>query len=115
MSFTLDPEVAEALAPGRQHPAPAGDVAARGVTLEGIFLYADTAQPYPDDVTITSHKLTTSNGATIPLRWYARKDAPGEPWEEIDARSLPEPRTRIRQDHARRVEIRPGGPEHMSI
>jgi hypothetical protein len=34
--------------------------------------------------------------------------------EEIDARSPSELRTRIRQDHARRVEIRPGGPERMS-
>lgn len=34
--------------------------------------------------------------------------------EEFDARSLPELRTRIRQDYARRLEIRPGSPEGMS-
>jgi hypothetical protein len=83
MSFTLDPEVAEALAPftppAGSTPPPAGDVAARRATLEGIFRYADTAQPYPDDVTITDHQLATADGATIPLRWYARKDAPCEP------------------------------------
>ena len=83
MSFTLDPEVAEALAPftppAGSTPPPAGDVAARRAMLEGIFRYADTAQPYPDDVTITDHELAAADGATIPLRWYARKDAPGEP------------------------------------
>jgi hypothetical protein len=34
--------------------------------------------------------------------------------EEIDARSLPQLSSRIRQDHARRAEIRPGAPERMS-
>lgn len=83
MSFTLDPQVAEALAPfaatAGSTPPLVGDVAARRATLEGIFHYADSAQPFPDDVTITDHKLTTADGATIRLRWYARKDAPGEP------------------------------------
>lgn len=36
--------------------------------LASTFRYADTA-----------HELATADGATIPLRWYARKDAPGEP------------------------------------
>jgi acetyl esterase/lipase len=85
MSFTLDPEVAEALAPftppAGSTPPPAGDVAARRAMLEGIFRYADTAHPHPDDVTITDHELAAADGATIPLRWYARKDAPGEPGE----------------------------------
>jgi acetyl esterase/lipase len=84
MSFTLDPEVAEALAPFAAEttgstPPPVGDVAARRATLEGVFRYADTARPLPDDVTITDHELTTADGATIRLRWYARKDASGEP------------------------------------
>jgi|HubBroStandDraft_4_1064222.scaffolds.fasta_scaffold06759_2 hypothetical protein len=38
-------------------------------------------------------------------------------WEgmySIDARSLPELRSRIREDHGRRVAIRPGSPERMS-
>jgi hypothetical protein len=34
--------------------------------------------------------------------------------EEFDARTLPELRTLIRQDYARRLEIRPGAPERMS-
>jgi acetyl esterase/lipase len=84
MSFILDPEVAEALAPfaaatAGSTPPPAGDVAARRAVLESIFRYGDTAQPFPDDVTMTRHQLTTADGATIGLRWYVRKDAPGEP------------------------------------
>jgi hypothetical protein len=34
--------------------------------------------------------------------------------EEFNSRSLPRLGTMIRQDHARRVEIRPGAPERMS-
>jgi acetyl esterase/lipase len=83
MSFTLDPEVAEALAPFTPPPGstlpPAGDVAPRIAMLESIFRYTDTAHPHPDDVTITEHDLATADGATIPLRWYARMDALGEP------------------------------------
>ena len=44
MSFTIDPEVAEALAPfaaeAGSTPPPAGDVAARRAALEGVFRYA---------------------------------------------------------------------------
>jgi acetyl esterase/lipase len=84
MSFTLDPQVAEALAPfaaetAGSTPPPVGDVAARRAALEGVFRYADTAQPFPDDVTTTDHELTTADGATIRLRWYARKNPSGEP------------------------------------
>ena len=84
MSFTLDPQVAEALAPfaaetAGSTPPPVGDVATRRVTLEGIFQYGDTAQQFPDDVTITDHELATADGATIRLRWYARKRPPANP------------------------------------
>ena len=83
MSFTLDPEVAEALAPltppPGSTPPPAGDVASRVAMLESIFRYADAANPHPGDVTITEHELAAADGATIPLRWYARKDSSGEP------------------------------------
>jgi len=52
MSFTLDPEVAEALAPfaadiAGSMPPPVGDVAARRATLEGVFRYGDTAPAVP--------------------------------------------------------------------
>jgi acetyl esterase/lipase len=84
VSFTLDPEVADALAPfaadaAGSTPPPVGDVAARRATLEAVFRYGDTAQPFPDDVTPTDHELTTADGATIRMRWYAREDASGEP------------------------------------
>jgi len=84
VSFTLDPEVAEALAPFAAEaaggtPPPVGDVAARRATLEAVFRYGDTAQPFPDDVTLTDHELTTADGATIRMRWYAREDASGGP------------------------------------
>jgi hypothetical protein len=53
MSFTLDPQVAEALAPfaaemAGSTPPPVGDVAVRRAALEGVFRYADTALPFPD-------------------------------------------------------------------
>jgi acetyl esterase/lipase len=84
VSFTLDPEVAEAFAPlvaqaTASTPPPVGDVASRRAVFGGIFGYSDKAQPSPDDVTSTDHELTTADGATIRLRWYARKDASGQP------------------------------------
>ncbi len=84
MSFTLDPEVAEALAPlatemAAGTPPPVGDVAGRREALEGLFRYTDAAQPFPDGITITDHELTTADGATILLRWYSPEDASGEP------------------------------------
>ena len=82
MSFTLDPEVAAAFATFAETggtPPPVGDVATRRAVLEAVFRYGDTAQPFLDDVTITDHELATADGATIRLRWYARKDASGEP------------------------------------
>ena len=60
-------------------PPPAGEVAARLAMLEGIFRYAETARPRADNVTITEHELATPDGATIPLRWYARRDTADEP------------------------------------
>lgn len=83
MPFTLDPEVAEALAAIAPQaggtPPPAGDVAARVAVLEGIFRYAEVTHPHPDDVTITEHTLPAADGAAIKLRWYAREDAPAGP------------------------------------
>lgn len=35
--------------------------------------------------------------------------------EEFAARSLPELRTRIRQDYSRRLEVRPGTPTHVDM
>jgi acetyl esterase/lipase len=83
VSFTLDPEVAEAFAPfappaGSTPPA-VGDVATRRAVLEPVFRHGDGAQPFPDDVTITDHEVTGFDGATIRARWYVRKDTSSEP------------------------------------
>ncbi|RSM68771.1 alpha/beta hydrolase [Actinoplanes sp. ATCC 53533] len=82
MAFTLDHQVAEALAPmasamAGATPPPVGDVAARRAALEGLIGHTDSAQPTPADVTITDHQLVTSDGEKILLRWYAKNDAPG--------------------------------------
>ncbi|MFX0573814.1 alpha/beta hydrolase [Nocardia nepalensis] len=84
MPFTLDPQVAQTLVPfaaamADSTPPPVGDVAARRIAFEGRIGQANTAQPFPDDVTITDHELATADGATIRLRWYARKDAADGP------------------------------------
>ena len=84
MTFHLDPEVAAALAPlaaqtATTTPPPVGDVTTRRAALEGFFRYGDAAQPIPDGVKSTDHQMTTPDGTTIRLRWYARSDAPTEP------------------------------------
>ncbi|MEZ0075794.1 alpha/beta hydrolase [Planotetraspora sp. GP83] len=80
MSFTLDPQVAEALAPiaaamAGSTPPPVGDVAARRAALEGLIAHTDAAQPAPGDVTITDYKMVTADGASILLRWYVKQGA----------------------------------------
>ncbi|GIH94253.1 alpha/beta hydrolase [Planobispora siamensis] len=84
MSFTLDPQVAQALAPiaaamAGATPPPAGDVAARRTALEALIAHTDAAQPTPDDVTITDFEMATADGASILLRWYTRRDTPARP------------------------------------
>jgi hypothetical protein len=73
--------------------------------LEGVFRYGDTAQPFPDDVTITDHELTTADGATIRLRWPA-------PGLRLVTRSLPVPRQghqmRQRTVSSHHLSCRPG-------
>ncbi len=61
MSFTLDPEVAEALAPfaadmAGSPPPPVGDVVARRATLEGVF-----ATPTPPSRTRTTSRSPTTS------------------------------------------------------
>jgi acetyl esterase/lipase len=78
MSFTLDPEVAEALAPmaGTATSLPeVGDVEGRRAFWEPVIGAAGAAQPMPDDVTTTDHHTTTSDGVQLTLRWYAREGA----------------------------------------
>ncbi|WP_410872080.1 alpha/beta hydrolase [Nocardia sp. A7] len=84
MAFTLDPQVADALAPmatamADSTPPPVGDVAGRRAILEQVIAHADTAQPAASDVTITDHSMITADGATILVRWYERDDRSTEP------------------------------------
>jgi acetyl esterase/lipase len=76
MTFTLDPEIAEALAPMAGFtPPPVGDVAARRAVWEPIIGAAGTAQPLPCDVTTSDHHATADDGAQVQLRWYAKDGA----------------------------------------
>jgi acetyl esterase/lipase len=79
MSLTLDPEVAEAMAPmaeamaGMTPPA-VGDVGARRALWEPILDASGKAQPIPEDVTTHDYVATTDDGAQITMRWYAKND-----------------------------------------
>jgi acetyl esterase/lipase len=76
MSLSLDPEIAEALAPMADAPPPAvGDVAARRAMWEPIIGAAGTAQPIPADVKTSEHYATADDGAQITMRWYVKEGA----------------------------------------
>ena len=78
MSFALDPEVAEALAPMAEAATSlpeVGDVEGRRALWEPVIGAAGSAQPMPDDVTTTDHHTTTSDGAQLTLRWYVKDGA----------------------------------------
>ncbi|MET1074494.1 MAG: alpha/beta hydrolase [Umezawaea sp.] len=80
MSLTLDPEIAEALAPMAGVTPPAvGDIAARRAFWEPVIGAAGTAQPIPADVTTSDHQVTADDGARIKVRWYAKRGAPQGP------------------------------------
>jgi acetyl esterase/lipase len=80
VSFTLDPEIAEALAPmtaameGSTPPA-VGDVAARRAVWEPIIGAAGAAQPMPPDVTTAEYNVTSYDGARVTTRWYVKHGA----------------------------------------
>jgi acetyl esterase/lipase len=80
MTFALDPEFATALAPNAEAmaestPPPVGDVKTRRATFEAIIASANAAQPTELDVTTTDFRAVSSDGATVPLRWYAKEGA----------------------------------------
>ena len=80
MTFALDREFAAAPAPNAEAmaespPPPVGDVKTRRATFEAIIASADTAQPTAPDVTTTDFRAVSSDGATVPLRWYAKEGA----------------------------------------
>jgi len=75
--FSLDPEVGAALAvlfaDAGGSPLPVvGDVATRRKTVERLQTAIHAQLPMPDDVTIRDFRTTTEDGASLPLRWYAK-------------------------------------------
>jgi acetyl esterase/lipase len=80
MPLSLDPQIAEALAPmagamATATPPAVGDVAARRALWEPIIGAAGTAQPMPADVTTSEHHATADDGAQIRMRWYGKDGA----------------------------------------
>jgi acetyl esterase/lipase len=78
MTFTLDPEIAAALAPMAQAgfaPPPVGDIAGRRALWEPIIGAAGAAQPTPPDVTTSEQHATADDGTPIAMRWYAKDGA----------------------------------------
>src|ERR1043166_8376519 len=80
MALSLDPEIAEALAPmagamADTTPPAVGDVAAQRALWEPIIGAAGTAQPIPADVKTTEHYATAVDGAEITMRWYVKEGA----------------------------------------
>ena len=80
MPFTLDPEFEAAMAPmaeamaGATPPA-VGDIAGRRALWEPIIGAAGSAQPIPDDVSHTDHRITAADGAQLTVRWYVKDGA----------------------------------------
>jgi acetyl esterase/lipase len=82
MALTLNPEVAQALAPmaaamAGSTPPPVGDVASRRMVLEGIIAHAGDAQPRPSDVTQTDYHAKADDGTSILVRWYTKNASAG--------------------------------------
>ncbi|WP_237304742.1 hypothetical protein [Streptomyces qaidamensis] len=80
MALSLDPEIAEALAPmagamADATPPAVGDIAARRAMWEPIIGAAGTAQPAPADVKTSEHCTITGDGARITMRWYTKDGA----------------------------------------
>jgi acetyl esterase/lipase len=80
MALSLDPEIAQALAPmagamADATPPAVGDIAARRAMWEPIIGAAGTAQPVPADVKTSEHFAIADDGAQITLRWYTKDGA----------------------------------------
>ncbi|OLF15215.1 alpha/beta hydrolase [Actinophytocola xanthii] len=80
MSLSLDPQIAEALAPmagamADATPPAVGDIAARRAMWEPIIGAAGAAQPIPADVETSEHYATADDGAQIRMRWYVKNGA----------------------------------------
>lgn len=79
MPYSMDPQIAAALAPLMEmtagvEPPPAGDWKARRDTAEGLFGFLSSTLPaaFPGmaDVGTSEYTVTAPDGATIGLRWY---------------------------------------------
>lgn len=84
MPFTIDPQIAEGLAPIMAmaegvEPPPAGDWQTRRTSVEGLMVALGDMQPTPDDVSTADHEITLQDGSTIAARWYTKDGvtAPG--------------------------------------
>jgi acetyl esterase/lipase len=80
MPLSLDPQIAEALAPmagamADATPPAVGDVPARRALWEPIIGAAGTAQPIPADVTTREYHATADDGAQVRMRWYVKDGA----------------------------------------
>ncbi|MDQ0946789.1 acetyl esterase/lipase [Streptomyces phaeochromogenes] len=80
MALSLDPEIAEALAPmagamADATPPAVGDIAARRAMWEPIIGAAGTAQPIPSDVKTREHHAMADDGTHVRMRWYVKDGA----------------------------------------
>src|SRR4029453_17028181 len=78
MTFTLDPEIAAALAPMAEAgftPPAVGDIEGRRAMWEPIIGAASPAQPGPADVATMDHSATAADGAQVKMRWFAKDGA----------------------------------------
>jgi acetyl esterase/lipase len=80
MTFSLDPEFAEAIAPmaaamSAAPPPVVGDIETRRAVWEPIIGAAGVAQPMPSEVTTTDHLADARDGTQIKMRWYAKDGA----------------------------------------
>jgi acetyl esterase/lipase len=80
MALSLDPEIAEALAPmagamADATPPAVGEIAARRAMWEPIIGAAGTAQPIPSDVKTSEHHAMADDGTHVRMRWYVKDGA----------------------------------------
>src|SRR5688500_1110501 len=80
MSLTLDPEIAEALAPmagamADDTPPAVDDVAAGRAMWEPSSGAAGTAQPFPADVTTSEYEVPADVGTRTKVPWYVKEGA----------------------------------------
>jgi acetyl esterase/lipase len=81
--FTLDPQIASALAAsvgqvGDTAPPAVGDVATRRQNVAVLMAQINSRLVEPDDVSIHDYETTAEDGSTLLLRWYTKDGtAPG--------------------------------------